>query len=103
MNSGSQFLNQIRTLNVHQRGDRRAPHKPILLLVAIAKLLQGNRELSFDEAQKQLRPLINLRCLFELVIPIKSTLLDCHYIYKFRRVKGKASFWDIFQDFYFTQ
>jgi putative restriction endonuclease len=58
MNGGCQFLNQIRTLNVHQRGDRRAPHKPLLLLVAIANLLQGNRVLSFDEAEKQLKPLL---------------------------------------------
>ena len=59
MNCDDQFLNQIRTLNVHQHGDRRAPHKPLLLLVAIANLLQGNHELPFDEAEKQLRPLLN--------------------------------------------
>jgi putative restriction endonuclease len=59
MNSNDQFLDQIRALNVHQRGDRRAPHKPLLLLIAIANLLQGKREITFDEAEGQLRPLLN--------------------------------------------
>ncbi len=26
------FLTQVRNLNVHKRGERRAPHKPLLLL-----------------------------------------------------------------------
>lgn len=54
-----QLLERIRTLNVNRSGDRRAPHKPLLLLVAIAKLLQGERELSFGEVESLLRPLLN--------------------------------------------
>src|SRR5210317_726256 len=59
MNGDDQFLNQIRTLNVHHRGDRRAPHKPLLLLLAIADLLQGKREVPFEEAERKLKPLLN--------------------------------------------
>ena len=59
MNGDDQFLNQIRTLNVHHRGDRRAPHKPLLLLIAIADLLQGKREVPFEEAERKLKPLLN--------------------------------------------
>ena len=54
-----QLLERIRTLNVNRSGDRRAPHKPLLLLVAIARLLQGERELSFNEVESLLRPLLN--------------------------------------------
>jgi hypothetical protein len=43
MNNDSQFLDQIRAINVHKSGERRAPHKPLLLLIAIAGLLQGKR------------------------------------------------------------
>ncbi len=54
-----QLLERLRSINVNRSGDRRAPHKPLLLLVAIAKLLQGERELSFEEVEGLLRPLLN--------------------------------------------
>jgi putative restriction endonuclease len=54
-----QLLERIRSINVNRSGDRRAPHKPLLLLVAIAKLLQGQRELGFREIESLLRPLLN--------------------------------------------
>jgi putative restriction endonuclease len=54
-----QLLERIRSINVNRSGDRRAPHKPLLLLVAIAKLLQGVRELGFGEIESLLRPLLN--------------------------------------------
>jgi putative restriction endonuclease len=53
-----QYLNLVRGINVFRRGDRRAPHKPLLLLVAIAKLLRGERELAFAEAESTLNPLL---------------------------------------------
>ncbi len=54
-----QLLERIRSINVNRSGDRRAPHKPLLLLVAIANLLQGKHELSFTEVESLLRPLLN--------------------------------------------
>lgn len=54
-----QLLERIRSINVNRSGDRRAPHKPLLLLVAIAKLLRGERELGFGEIESLLRPLLN--------------------------------------------
>lgn len=57
--SKDQLLQRIRSINVNRSGNRRAPHKPLLLLVAIAKLLQGERELAFGEIENLLRPLLN--------------------------------------------
>lgn len=52
------FLHKVANLNVYKRGYRRAPHKALLLLVAIAQLLQGNRTLSFTEVESKLVPLL---------------------------------------------
>jgi len=57
--TNEELLERIRTINVNRSGDRRAPHKPLLLLVAISNLLQGKRELSFGEVESLLRPLLN--------------------------------------------
>ena len=54
-----QFLDQIKHLNVNKSGDRRAPHKPLLLLIAIAKLLHGQHDITFTEIEKQLAPLLH--------------------------------------------
>jgi predicted restriction endonuclease len=56
--TNEQFLERVRSIDVNRSGDRRAPHKPLLLL-AIANLLQGKRELSFEEVESLLRPLLN--------------------------------------------
>ncbi len=53
------FLRRIDTLNVYKRGERRAPHKPLLLLLAIAKLLRGKTSLPFDEVEAELEPLLS--------------------------------------------
>ncbi len=57
MNS-NQVLDKIRHINVNKSGERRAPHKPLLLLLAIAKLLEGQRDISFTEVEKHLGPLL---------------------------------------------
>lgn len=57
--TNDQLLERIRSINVNRSGDLRSPHKPLLLLVAIAKLLQGQRELCFGEIESLLRPLLN--------------------------------------------
>ena len=52
------YIDAIQRLNVYQQGDRRAPHKPLLLLLAIARLLRGQREITFGEAEAALEPLL---------------------------------------------
>jgi putative restriction endonuclease len=43
---------------VNRSGDRRAPHKPLLFLVALARLRQGSGTLTFAEVEDLLRPLL---------------------------------------------
>lgn len=40
-NNKARYLGMIGKLNVYRQGDRRAPHKPLLLLLPIAELLRG--------------------------------------------------------------
>ena len=49
-----EILERVRTLNVARSGGRRAPYKPLLLLLAIAKLQGGVRQLPFAEVEKSL-------------------------------------------------
>jgi len=52
------ILTQVRNLNVYKRGDERAPHKPLLLLIALAQVAQLQERLtSFDQVEK---PLVQL-------------------------------------------
>lgn len=55
-----EILAKISRINVYKSGDRRAPHKPLLLLLALAKLQQGERTLSFKEVEAKLKPLLKL-------------------------------------------
>lgn len=52
------YLEALQRLRVNRQGGRRWPHKPLLLLVAIARLLKGERELPFAEAEFALLPLL---------------------------------------------
>ena len=53
-----ELLNKIRRLNVNRSGERRSPHKPLLLLIAISKLFHGERDIPFTEIEKLLGPLL---------------------------------------------
>jgi putative restriction endonuclease len=53
------YLESIQNLNVYRRGERRAPHKPLLLLAAISKLIDGKRDLPFSEVVSILSPLLS--------------------------------------------
>lgn len=55
----SLLLEQIRNLTVNRSGDRRAPHKPLLVLVALARLQQGEDKLPFAEVERSLEPLLD--------------------------------------------
>lgn len=52
-------LDRIANLNTFRSGERRAPHKPLLLLIAIGALTQGKRELTFSKIEGSLTPLLN--------------------------------------------
>ena len=57
-NDSEGILNQIRSLRTYRQGDRRAPHKPLLLLYAIAQLQRGQRTLPFNDVKSALDPLL---------------------------------------------
>jgi hypothetical protein len=47
MNQAQPFiLNQIKDINVWRRGDERAPHKPLLILLALSRIARGGNRLA---------------------------------------------------------
>jgi putative restriction endonuclease len=53
------ILEQVNSLNMWRRGDERAPHKPLLLLLALARVAQGCQRLTpFSEIEKPLSSLL---------------------------------------------
>ena len=59
MKTAQEIREATANLNVYARGDRRAPHKPLLLLILLGRLQAGETaELSFREATQTLLPLL---------------------------------------------
>ncbi|MCU0712568.1 MAG: HNH endonuclease [Pirellula sp.] len=57
----SSILGKFRNLKVWQRGDERAPHKPLLLLLALGRYAAGsNRLIKYSEIDKPLKELLEL-------------------------------------------
>jgi putative restriction endonuclease len=54
------ILARVDNLKTYRRGDRRAPHKPLLLLIGISELLKGRRIISYENATSKLIPLLNI-------------------------------------------
>lgn len=59
MLSEQDILKKFAEISVWKRGDRRAPHKPLLLLYVLARCSRGEAgEVSYVEAEEGLRPLL---------------------------------------------
>lgn len=56
--TSSNILNQFDSLKVWKRGDKRAPHKPLLVLLALGRWQQGETEISFETAARALTSLL---------------------------------------------
>ena len=55
----AQVLQRFSDLRQFQRGGHRAPHKPLLILLALARLARGEaRMVEFSDIEQQLRQLI---------------------------------------------
>ena len=52
------ILDRFSNLNVWQRGSERAPHKPLLVLLALGALSRGQASLTFEECEPKLRALL---------------------------------------------
>lgn len=53
------FLKKIAEIKTWRSGERRAPHKPLLILFAISEFLRGHRVVEFTAVEETLRPLLN--------------------------------------------
>lgn len=61
MNAGEELLQKLAKLRVDRSGGQRKPHKPLLMLCAIQRLLANRqREVPFAELEDQLLPLLEL-------------------------------------------
>jgi putative restriction endonuclease len=76
------------TLNVWQRGSERAPHKPLLLLLALGALSRGVRSIPFGEVEVKLGALLR-----EFGPPRKAV----HPEYPFWRLQ-KDGLWEVVAD-----
>src|SRR3954468_20026741 len=56
--SSDAILARFDSLNTWKQGDVRAPHKPLLVLYALARWQQGKAEVSFLEAEPELALLL---------------------------------------------
>ncbi len=54
------WLNRIHAINVNRSGERRAPHKPLLLMFALSRLRNGQTQIPFTEVDATLTPLLKL-------------------------------------------
>ena len=57
--NAQELLTRISALNIWKKGDQRAPHKPLLLLLALARINTGQpRLIAFDEIEKKVTTLL---------------------------------------------
>lgn len=59
MDTASDVAQRFAKLRTYRSGDRRAPHKPLLLLFAIGQLQRGHESLAFDDVDRALEPLLS--------------------------------------------
>jgi putative restriction endonuclease len=52
------LLTRIREVSVWKKGDQRAPHKPLLILYALGKLLEGPDEIKFKDFYEPFKDLL---------------------------------------------
>ena len=55
---GRELLERIRRLNVDRSGGQRKPHKPLLLLLALAELRRGRPSVSLEEIEERMTELL---------------------------------------------
>ena len=57
--SDSQLLERFRAIKTWKRGDQRAPHKPLLILMALGRIQQGeDRLVPFQDMEEPLETLL---------------------------------------------
>lgn len=78
---------QIKTVSIWTRGDKRAPHKPLLLLLALARVARGEQRLApFEALHSKLE---------DLLIDFGPQRKSHHPEYPFWRLQNDGNFWEI--------
>lgn len=78
---------QLEAINVWQRGAQRAPHKPLLLLMALAGVLRGEaRQQPYERLEEKLRALL---------AEFGPYRRSYHPEYPFWRLQNDGDFWEI--------
>lgn len=54
-----QIIDEFKSITTWKRGGQRAPHKPLLVLYALGKLLKGEEQLKFSAIESDIRYLLN--------------------------------------------
>src|SRR5437763_873518 len=57
--TGEQILDGFRSIRSWVRGDQRAPHKSLLLLIALAAVQRGVRWMSYTDLEPRLKQLLS--------------------------------------------
>ena len=57
--NSTDLLERVASLRTHRKGNRRAPHKPLLLLYALGQLQLGIHELAFEDVEAVLEPMLS--------------------------------------------
>ena len=86
-----EFFSALSNLSVWERDGERAPHKPIMLLYALAMLKHGHRQFDFSEIEKPIESIL------ETILP-KRKNIHVHYPFWYLKTKGKTSgqtIWEI--------
>jgi putative restriction endonuclease len=87
MKKSNNIASQIVNIKTWKRGNQRAPHKPLLLLMALAAVQRGEDRLkSFEEIEKKLK---------ELLIEFGTPAVSHHPEYPFWRLQNDGDFWEI--------
>lgn len=54
----AEVLEKFRNINIWKSGDKRAPHKPLLILLSLSEYLRGNKSLLYSEYEEKLNALL---------------------------------------------
>ena len=81
------LLERLRSVAVWTQGGKRAPHKPLLLLLALASVQRGEERLtSYDDLHERLE---------QLLINYGPPRQSQHPEYPFWRLQNDGEFWEI--------
>jgi len=86
MSEKEEILNRFRVLSIWNKLGQRAPHKPLLCLLAISKILDGyQRLMAFQSIEKSLS---------DLLISFGPSRKVCHPEYPFWSLKNDGDLWE---------